>query len=307
MIKNDSEKLNFNLYSWGLIVCALVFQILRWGIFPMFIDIYYHLSVMLGFSEAGGYTASSFWEYAPVGRPHLYPPFLHILMLIIHKMGLSELLVAKLVSFSIYPFTLIAIWLFARSLFNSRTAFFSVLLASSSFYFYLETSNIIGFSLALSLGLIGLVFLLRERPVSACIFMALVFYTHIIVGWVVFLAVLFYAIISNKIGKYAKVLIASFLLYLPLFVHQINNLKFLRFVDVKAKHYIEFNVVIYLVFLLSVYLLSRRKIKANKLLLSLTASLVLLSFNFPQRIFSGSGLVVFIFWAAMALDRKSVV
>ena len=97
-------------YSALLLILFLFFQITQWPFSPKFLDAYYHLAVMKGFEEAGGYVTSAFWEYAPAGRPHLYPPALHILMLSFYKLGLSAISVARLVDLAAYPIFLFAFW-----------------------------------------------------------------------------------------------------------------------------------------------------------------------------------------------------
>jgi len=305
MIKKNIE-LNYDLYTTGLIFIAVFFQFLRWDLFPMFIDIYYHLSVMQGFASSGGYVTSSFWEFAPIGRPHLYPPLIHILMLILFKAGIGKIIIAKIFTFFMYPFTLFSIWLFARKLFNSRVAFLSVLLAASSFYFYLETSNIIAFSFALALSLICLVTFLKRKILTSGILLGLVFYTHTIIGWLLFLTILINLILNKKLFPSVKVLTLGMLLYLPFLVHQINNISFFRLVDVKAMHYIEINLFVYLFSAYGVFLLLTRKVKADKIFISFLISLALLILIFPQRIFSGSAMIGLIFLGAVALDRVSI-
>jgi len=301
MPKNNFEP-NYNLYSAGIITIAIIFQFLRWDIFPMFIDIYYHLGVMLGFAKAGGYVTSSFWEFAPIGRPHLYPPLLHFLMLIFLKFGIEKIIIAKIFTFFMYPFSLFSIWLFARKIYNERIAFFSVLLAGSSFYFYLETSNIIAFSFALALSLICLVFFIKGKNLTSGIFLGLVFYTHTIVGWLLALAILINSVMDKRFSRSVRVFALGILLYLPLLFHQMYNFKYFRFVDVKAMHYIEINFLIYLTSFLGLFLFLARKVKAHNILSSLLISFALLIIIFPQRIFSGSAMLFFIFLAAVALD-----
>ena len=106
--------------SWDLYSCAIIsfftfVQALSWDLFPFFIDIYYHLAVMLGYNTAGGYTTYGFWEYAPVGRPHLYPPLLHFLMLALYKAGLPKMFIARLSNFIMFPLALVSMWQIGRA------------------------------------------------------------------------------------------------------------------------------------------------------------------------------------------------
>jgi len=74
------DKWDYAIFS--IILVNFILLLYRWEMFPKFIDIYYHFSVVKGFEIANGIVFHDFWEYAPGGRPHLYPPFFHILILI---------------------------------------------------------------------------------------------------------------------------------------------------------------------------------------------------------------------------------
>src|SRR3989338_429453 len=115
---------SWDLYSLAALALFCFFQAMQWPLLPKFLDIYYHLFVMKSFHEAGGYVMTSFWEYAPIGRPHLYPPLLHLGMLGLYELGLKEIQIARLVDCALYPSLLIVQWLVLRRLFNPRTAFF---------------------------------------------------------------------------------------------------------------------------------------------------------------------------------------
>ena len=64
--------------SVALIAAACVLMIVRRDIFPIFQDIYYHLAVARSFLQAGGVSTVDFLQYAPFGRPNLYPPLYHV-------------------------------------------------------------------------------------------------------------------------------------------------------------------------------------------------------------------------------------
>ena len=76
--KDNLREFNWNFFSWSLIAIFCLLQVLRWQIMPQFMDIYYHLSCAWGFIQAGGYSGWDFWQYAPVGRTHIYPPVFQI-------------------------------------------------------------------------------------------------------------------------------------------------------------------------------------------------------------------------------------
>src|SRR3989338_10814800 len=70
--------------GWGLATIGLIGLVtigigLGWDTYPRFLDSYYHLAVIQGFRQHGGVALHAFWESAPAGRPHLYPPLFHLL------------------------------------------------------------------------------------------------------------------------------------------------------------------------------------------------------------------------------------
>ncbi len=83
-------------FSWVIIAAFGLLQLLRSVVLPQFMDIYYHLQVAWGFLQSGGYSGWDFWEYAPFGRPHIYPPLFHILLALLMKLRFSAILLAKL-------------------------------------------------------------------------------------------------------------------------------------------------------------------------------------------------------------------
>ena len=158
-----AKNLSWDFYAGAIVALFAFFQLLYWPLSPRFLDIYYHLSVMEGFSQAGGYTIHAFWEFAPVGRPHLYPPLLHILMLALFQTGLSEITIGRIFECALYPLLLLTIWRVSRHFFGRQAAFFIVLLFSSVYSLYLSAVVLPAFTLSTVLALWG-VFLFPTCP-----------------------------------------------------------------------------------------------------------------------------------------------
>ncbi|MFC1594717.1 hypothetical protein ACFL38_05260, partial [Candidatus Omnitrophota bacterium] len=49
----------WNFYSVFLILCFAVLILFKWPLLPTFIDIYYHLSTVLGLDDAGGFVTTA--------------------------------------------------------------------------------------------------------------------------------------------------------------------------------------------------------------------------------------------------------
>src|SRR5690242_16447920 len=90
-------------YSLILIFSLFFVMLLKFNLFPNFVDIYYHLAVASGFNQAGGYVTHAFWEYAPEGRVNLYPPFFHLILLGFIKAGIPLIVIARLMDVIVFP------------------------------------------------------------------------------------------------------------------------------------------------------------------------------------------------------------
>ncbi|MFQ5891682.1 MAG: hypothetical protein ACE5HW_02675 [Candidatus Methanofastidiosia archaeon] len=219
----------YDLFTVSLIVFLTFLTLWRWEMFPIFKDIYYHTSVMIGFDMASGITTWDFWEYAPEGRVHLYAPLLHVLMLMMLKSGLSVEFIAKFTSFVMFPLSQITLWLFMREVYSRRSGFYSVLLLSiSQKYFW---SQAVTSAASLTLIFTPLIFwaIEKNRIKTAVVLVTATLYSHIGIGPLSSLALLIYGLLHRRRTKAAlKVLIISYLLYLPWLLRILMNLDLIR-------------------------------------------------------------------------------
>ena len=238
---------SWNIYSFAIIGFVMLCQIFRWPLFPFFIDIYYHLSVMLGFNQAGGYVTHAFWEFAPIGRAHLYPPLLHILMLDLYKLGLSEIFIARLISCFIYPLFLTSVWFVLSKIFKARLAFLTVVIFSAIYSFYLSVTDIIPFALPLLFCLWIFYFIEKDKVISASLLLALSFYTHTFMSWMSILVFIFYGVLNrDKLKNCLKVSIAGIVLSAPLLIYQFKSRQYFNFIDVMENYNLEINLLVYI-------------------------------------------------------------
>lgn len=294
---------SWTTYSLAVVTFVFICQILRWPLFPFFIDIYYHLSVMLGFNQAGGYVTSAFWEFAPIGRPHIYPPLFHILMLNLYKIGLSELFIARLFDCLAYPALLIAVWFIISKIFHPRLAFFSLVILTSAYPFYLSVTNIMPFSLALLLGFFIFFFIEKDKIITAVLLLTLSFYTHSLMSWMnVFIIIAYGALNQNKLKNCLKTVTGGLILSLPLLIHQFQNRQYFSFINTVENYTFEISILIYIVALLGLVVAFRRK-GAYYFFIALLIGMLPLVFTHNMRYFSGQGMISFILLAGLAVDN----
>ncbi|MDP2938564.1 MAG: hypothetical protein Q8O13_00555 [Candidatus Omnitrophota bacterium] len=308
MIKLETDNsLSWDFYSLMLIFCFSFLLIFRWTMSPAFIDVYYHLSVTKGFNEAGGFVTKDFWEFAPVGRPHLYPPLLHFLMLLFFKVGFSLISIARLFEFIIYPLLLIVIWKLMEDYFDKRLAFFAVLTGVSIYSFYLATINFIPASLATVLGLLAFIYLDKGKLLASTIFMALCFYTHAITPWIFITSIIIYGFLNRARRENCLITtLLSFILTLPFLIYQFKAREFIRFSTGLEKFPIEINLWLYLVALPALIISFQKKGKYFIIPSLLIASLLPLFFGYRYRYLSGQSNLALIVLSAVSLEKVFV-
>lgn len=303
LFKKDIGRLSrWDSYAYVLLSVAVLFQALVWQKMPLFMDCYYHLAVMRGFNDAGGWVGTAFWEYAPYGRPHLYPPLFHLLELALFKCGVTAITVARLFQFSIYPFFLFVSWRFLRRFFSQETAFFGLFLLFSSFALYLSIVILIPFTLALLLGLAAFYFSERSKWISASLSLALAFYAHHLMAWLLIFAFLLYAFLSRRnIRAYVLVCLAAILGAAPFLWHQIRYLSFVSTAHALEFYFAHVNVLLIGLALFGIPVAFRRG-KQYLFLVALAVSMAMLLFIYRNRFLSGQGLVPLCFLSAIFLE-----
>jgi hypothetical protein len=164
----------------------------RWATFPLVLDPYYHLLIARQLADAGGPIAHEWWEYAPVGRPHLYPPLLHLILAALLKAGCPSITAIRLVSVLLPVLLLASVYLVIRRIVGSSAALHCLWAGLVPFTFHLHMA----ITLAATLGMIELLWLVdalaRGRRLAAGLWLALLCYTHLGMPWVALLTLACY-------------------------------------------------------------------------------------------------------------------
>ncbi|MFH0855006.1 MAG: hypothetical protein V1869_00605 [Candidatus Omnitrophota bacterium] len=221
------KNISWDFLSKFIIAVFFFLQCVRWSVLLQSMDIYYHLLTAWGFIQAGGYSGWDFWQFAPVGRPHIYPPFFHLVLAGLIKAGISQIILAKLCEIIAPSLFLLVLWKFARERFDSCFAFFVNLAFFSSFSFYLSLANHIPATLTFIFGILAVDQFFKGKLLRSSILLALCFYTHIGLSWFFALTFIFYAFINKEERKGAVfVLGAALILASPMIIKEVNCLKY---------------------------------------------------------------------------------
>jgi hypothetical protein len=220
------KKLNeYDVLAVVVIVSITIVLLIRNQLFPVFVDIYYHSSVAVSFEKAGGIVLWDFWEFAPEGRPHLYPPLLHSIMLLLSEVA-GHMTVAKFISFVMFPASQVTLWWASREIFSRKTAFYALLILSSSlFYFKLQA---VTSAAALVLVLVPVIFYAFEKGkyIASGILLALCLYTHVGMGPIALCSFGLYCVLRReRLKEAAKAIVLSLVLFLPLGIHLMANME----------------------------------------------------------------------------------
>jgi len=301
MLKNKSEP-HWDFYAVTILVSFSVLQIVHWPLLPLFMDIYYHLHTAWGFIQAGGYSGWDFWQYAPVGRPHIYPPFFHIILAFLLKLGINKIILAKCLEMVMPILFLNTLWFFIRRHFGERLAALVLVMLSSSFSAYLSLINHLPATLALVFGILAIDQLFNGKLWRSALLLALGFYTHIAVSWFFAIALILLALFDARNRKLGfKIVLIALVLSLPILLRQLAVLRFVLSFDLREKYFCEFKTIDYLLALAGAGICWRLK---GKYLLFL--SLFLAGFLFlthPYRFFSAEGFFPIVFLSAVSLNQ----
>lgn len=272
-----------------IIILTITLLLYRWEMFPKFIDIYYHFSVAKNFGLVNGVVIHDFWEYAPDGRPHLYPPLFHLIIIILGNLGFKTEFLMKFVSFIVFPLLQLTSFFIFRKLFNTKISFYTIFLLTSSYSFYWFQTNMIPACLVIIFSIIVYYLIEKNKFISSSILLALSFYTHFGLSLVITLSLIIYMFLRKEKRKLIiKVLCITFILYLPWLLNIVYNISYLT---TKQAVFIllKFHIILFLLALGGAYFCFRHK-KKMYIPISYAISMISLLFFYPSLYFDGHNL-----------------
>lgn len=302
MSEREVRYFSWDFFSRLIILSFCTLQVIRWPIFPQFMDTYYHIHTAWGFLQAGGYSGWDFWQYAPVGRIHIYPPVFHLILALLLKIGISPVILAKLFETIAPVVFLIVLWRFIRKYFGSSLAFFVALVFSSSFSYYLFLIDHLPSTMALTFGILSLGELFERRVLNSLGLVTLCFYTHIGAAYFIALSFIIFGLLNNEYRKESFICaLSAMALSLPVIFKQLSGLRYISTLGYKMPEINVFWIKIFdYIFALSGIIFVFRNEKKFRIFFSLfLASFIFLVY--PRRLFSGEGYLAVILLAALFL------
>ena len=228
---------SLTLLDWASIVLIFTHLILLYAnrnMLPFGFDTPYHLLIGKMYADLDRVVLWDYYEFAPVGRPQLYPPFEHILIWWIHDgLGLDYVQIGRLIAVVQYPITLLLSWLVIRLIFDDVTAASFLGLLSSDARFWSWQLTVAPTAMILALYMPFLYFFLKKRRYLAVALLTVFLYSHLGMPYTIILSLLVSATLmrekdSSYIKDAALVIGLSLLLFIPWAFHILNNLDALR-------------------------------------------------------------------------------
>ncbi len=276
----------------------------RWHAFPLILDPYYHLFIAEQIVDAGGPITYEWWEASPLGRPHLYPPLLHLLLAGLLQLGVGSLSAVRLVSVVLLPVLLLSLWLVTRRLFSPTIADACLLAACLPYAFHLHSA----ITMAATLGMIELLWLIdaleRRRRLAAVLLTALLCYTHLALPWIALVSIVVACSWRRVPAAMVASVAAGFALALPWLIHVWRHHAALLVVPRNENTMVELPVLLYVAAVGGIWRCWRRKGRLSWAL-ALGFGFLLLAARHRYRWLSGEGMLPVILLAGVGLEGVS--
>ncbi|MCM8823365.1 MAG: hypothetical protein NC822_01670 [Candidatus Omnitrophica bacterium] len=303
-MENQKEDRIYNILSFILLTLVTIFSIVRFPYLPQFIDGYYHLSCANGFIKSGGWVGIAWWDFAPLGRPHLYPPLYHFIIVFLKTIGVEGLTAIRLTEISIVPLFFFSLWYIFKKEISIVFAFFFLLISTSFFSFYTSVSANLPASIALILSIFSGYFLKKKKIVSSILFLVLAFYTHAAIPWITLISLIFIACLSKDYGKSSlKVILVSLCLASFLLFHQIRYFNYINLSILKEVMFSHFSIFILVSGIISFFLNFKREDFFRLFFMGLILGSIIVFFKYPYRLFSSQGMLGWIFYSSYLCEQ----
>ena len=184
------------------IVLNFILMMFNWDKILKCWDTPYHLLMGKMYSDFKTITVWDYYEYAPVGRPQLYPPFLHILIWFIHDITfLDYISIGRLIVILQYPLSLFSIWFTMKSLFGSREAFFSTIFLSLNIPFFSWMSTIAPTALLSIIYPLLALYFYKKNIFLSTMMLTISLYSHLGIPYIFILSIIIFTFLAGIGGK----------------------------------------------------------------------------------------------------------
>lgn len=237
------------LHFYDVLVLSLV-AVFTIGLFaagpPLFLDDFYHMGVAQEIHMFGFVPTWDFWDFVPIGRPHLYPPFLHIVMAFFMKFsGGDVFFAARVFKVITYPFLVFCFWYSTKGFLGRKSAFCSTMALASIYPLLVLSYIIMPASLVLALTCLLFLTFTQKKLLYSIILMAVMLWLHISMPILTIIALLAFSLLRRKAGYlkfFFKVFVFSVMFYSPWLIHVAMNIDWLSSAGLPIELFVSFIV-----------------------------------------------------------------
>lgn len=215
----------FDEASWLVIGLVFLALLVTWQKHvPAMSDTWYHLAIADKALERGAVPLWDDWEFAPHGRPNLYPPLLHVLLSGIGAVTGGVLTAGKVLTVLILPASLLSTWFVCRRMLGASVAFLAVLVSLLDVTQLLVMEAYIAACLTNLLAPLVLLAVVERRAWLGVVGMALLYYSHLGFPHMVALGLLVFGLMERSyLRTVLKVVGIAFLWWTPYLAHVLAN------------------------------------------------------------------------------------
>ncbi|MBU0606784.1 MAG: hypothetical protein KKI08_02810, partial [Armatimonadetes bacterium] len=195
---------------------------------PSMSDTWYHVNVAQQVRAEGGLVGWDMWDFAPTGRPHLYPPLLHLLLATLAVFTGGVIPASQLCAALFLPLALLTTWYAARRLMSPTVALLAVaLVLTDLIHLIIMEAHIAGCLVNILLPLLLVAFLAR-RAWWSILLLTLMLYSHLGFPVCVIAGLWLFGLKVRGYGRLAlKVTGISLLFFSPWLAHVLAHLDWL--------------------------------------------------------------------------------
>ena len=221
----------WRIASLLLFAIILVVSLLNVKKGPGGVDCWYHMAVARNILSKRRIPLYADWEYYPVGRPHLYPPLLHLCVALLSIPFRGNVLAGgKVFNALMLPIsTGLALLSFLKVYRDPWREFLALLIICLDPIFFGVHRGLLPSVLASSFAFLAAAYFYEKRVIPSILMMSLCLYTHLGIPYLYLLGLFIFSLINREyFSMYSRFFVGSILLFLPWGIHVLNNVSWIK-------------------------------------------------------------------------------
>ncbi len=222
---------SWRIASVSLFGAILVVSLLNIRKGPGGVDCWYHMAVAKNILSKRRIPLYADWEYYPVGRPHLYPPFLHVCVALLSIPFRGNVLAGgKVFNALMLPISAgLALLSFSKIYRNPWREFLAFLIICMDPIFFGVHRGLLPSVLASGFAFLATAYFYEKKLIPGILMMSLSLYTHLGIPYLFLLGLFIFSLTNREyFALYRRFFLGSMLLFLPWGLHVLNNVSWIK-------------------------------------------------------------------------------